>query len=74
MRFIRYSAVKLFGFGGTGKRCRGRIAAGNDLGDFVEIAGADEALMRHGAITQFLRGKLFLLRWMRRTCDGLLRR
>ena len=37
------------------------MAAGDDLCDFIEIAGADKTLVRDCAITEFLRGELFLL-------------
>ncbi len=57
----RNGAVKLFGFRRAGQCGRGRIAARDDPRDFIEVAGADEALMRDGAIAEFLRGDLFLL-------------
>ncbi len=59
----RYGAVKLFRFRRAGEGCGGRIAAGNHLRDFVEVARADEPLMRDRTITEFLRGKLFLLKF-----------
>jgi len=49
-------AVELSGFGGAGQDCRGGIAAGDDLRGFVEIADADKALVRDGAIAELLRG------------------
>ena len=58
-----FVAVKLFGFGGASQGGGGRIAAGNHLGDFVEIAGPDEALVRDGAVAKLLRGKFFLLKF-----------
>jgi len=59
--FVRQSAVKLFCFGRTCQGCRRRIAPGDELSDFVEIARANEALVRDGAIAQFLCGEFFLL-------------
>src|SRR5713226_10663812 len=57
----RDSAVKLFSLRGASQRGRRRIAARNHLRDFIEIPGADEALVRDSAIAEFLRGELFLL-------------
>src|SRR5260370_33424747 len=57
----RDGAVKLFGFRGASQCGGGRISAGNDLGDFIEIAGADEELVRDGTVAEFLRGKFLLL-------------
>src|ERR1700730_4441742 len=56
-----YGGVKLFSFRRACQSRGGRIAARNDLSDFVEVAGADEALVRDGAVAEFLRGKFFLL-------------
>ena len=59
----RYVAVKLLGFRRTGQRCGGRIATGNHLRDFIEIACAHKALVRHRAIAQLLRSEFFLLQF-----------
>src|SRR6266478_6054616 len=66
-----YCAVKLFSFRGASERGGRRIAARNDLGDFVEVAGPDEALVGDGAIAEFLRGKFFLLEFRIRGHAGL---
>ena len=58
----RYVAVKLLGFRRTGQRCGGRIATGNHLRDFVEIARTHKALVRDGPIAQFLRSEFLLLK------------
>ena len=59
----RNRAVKLLRFGRAGQGRGRRIAAGNDLRDFVEIPGADEALVRDGTVAEFLRGEFFLLQF-----------
>ncbi len=47
---------------GRSRQRRGRGTAPRDhLRDFIKIAGAHEALVRDGAITEFLSGELFLL-------------
>src|SRR5258708_10519985 len=62
-RNVRRTAVKLFSLRRASQSRGGRIAAGNDLGDFIEVAGADETLVRDGAVAEFLRGKFFLLQF-----------
>src|SRR5713226_1716941 len=59
----RHGAVKLLGLGGASQRGDERIAAGNYLGNFVEVPGADKALVRDGAVAEFLRGEFFLLKF-----------
>ena len=67
----RNPAVKLFGFRRADQRGRGRIAAGNHLGDLIEITSPDEALVRRGAVADLLRGELFLLK-LRVSCHACL--
>ncbi len=53
--------VKLFCLGRTGQsNCRGS-ATGDHLGHFVEVAGADLALVFGGGVAEFLQGELGLL-------------
>src|SRR5467141_3875129 len=47
---------------GRARQCRGRGSpARNNLSNLVEIPGADEALVRDGAVAKFLGCELFLL-------------
>jgi hypothetical protein len=69
--FVRQNVVELGCFGRTSQCCRGRVAARNHLSNVVEVARSDEMLVRDGAIADFLRRELFLLKVRVRSHAGL---
>src|SRR6266404_9899274 len=58
---LRFAAMKLIGLRRSRQSRRGRIAAGHNLRDLIEIASAHEALVRYRPITKLLRRELLLL-------------